>query len=275
MPIPIHILSARLTCLLLCLLTLPSFTSAADSPSIDTYQQGNALYKEGKYQQANQKYLASFNQGLHSEELFYNLGNSYFKQENYGEASLWYRRALTLNPHMPEPRQNLRALKNRVGLLEFENIGYLKLLSHFRDSELISTLSLCMWIALLSFAAALWVKRLRHWRALLISTSIFFALFSVAATIAIKRYRQEVSPDNRAIITSTNTIAQTAPVPDAKTVIELPPGSEVRIVTDSGPWQYIDIPGGIRGWVRSEALSFLWPPHSTQKSPTPSSQPAG
>ncbi|MCF6313555.1 MAG: tetratricopeptide repeat protein [Verrucomicrobiales bacterium] len=275
MPISSHILISRLTWLCLCLMALPSFSWAANSATIDSYQKGNALYEAGKYQQAGKKYLDSFEQGLHSEELFYNLGNSFFKQENYGEASLWYRRALVLNPHMPEPRQNLRALKNRVGLLEFENKGYLKLLSHFRDNELISTLTLCIWIALLSLAAALWVNKLRPWRALLISVSILFALISVASILALKRYRQEVSPDNRAVITSANAVAQTAPVPDAKTVIELPPGSEVRIVTDSGPWQYIDIPGGIRGWVRSEALNLLWPPQATQTLPDKSNQPAG
>ena len=51
----------------------------------------------------------------------------------------------------------------------------------------------------------------------------------------------------------------TAPAPDAKSVIDLPPGSEVRILRDSGPWRYVEIPGDLRGWIRAEALEPVWP----------------
>ncbi|MFK5921205.1 MAG: tetratricopeptide repeat protein [Verrucomicrobiota bacterium] len=244
-------------CLLLALL-VPAL-QAADSPE-EAYQKGNELYEEGKYDQSARLYQKSFQQGHLSEELFYNLGNTFFKQENYGEAALWYRRALILNPRMPEPRQNLRTLKNRVGLLDFEPKGVDQFISHFRESELTSLLTICTWLALLSLATALFVKRLRPWRPLLIAACCLFIGLTFTAILALRTYRKHITVDHRAVITAADAIAQTSPVPDAKTVIELPPGSEVRIVTDSGPWQYIDIPGELRGWVKTENLAPLWPP---------------
>ncbi len=255
-------------CLLLASLA-PSLV-AADS-STEAYQKGNVLYEKGKYEQSAHLYLKSFQEGHISEELFYNLGNAFFKQENYGEAALWYRRALILNPRMPEPLQNLRVLKNRVGLLDFETKGIEQFISYFRESEFVSLLTGCIWLSLLTLASALFTKKLRPWRTLLFIACCFSACLTAASFFALKTYRNRIAVDHRAIITVTEAIAQTGPVPDAKTVIELPPGSEVRIVTNSGPWQYIDIPGKVRGWVRSDALNLLWPPDKQQKKSDPSS----
>lgn len=233
---------------------------AASNASLETYEKANAAYENSKYEQATQLYLKSLEEGQVSEELFYNLGNAYFKQQNHGEAALWYRRALVLNPRMPEPRQNLRTLKNLVGLLDFEPKGIDQTVSHFRKVELVSILTACIWLTLLCLASLLFIKRLRPWRSMLIIATCLFASLGAVFYFGLNIYRSRIAIDHRAVITSTNAIAQTSPVPDANTVTELPPGSEIRIVTDSGPWQYIDIPGKIRGWVKTEALTPLWPP---------------
>jgi len=246
-----------ITCALL-MTVAPSWS--ASSASTDTYEKANAAYENGTFDQAVHLYLKSFQEGLISEELFYNLGNAYFKQQNHGDAALWYRRALILNPRMPEPRQNMRTLKNRVGLLDFEPKGIDQFISHFRESELLSLLTGATWLSLLCLASTLCIKRLRPWRSLLVIATCFFIGLAALSFIGLKIYRNRIAIDHRAVVTATDALAQTSPVPDANTVTELPPGSEVRIVTNSGPWQYIDIPGELRGWVKTEAITPLWPP---------------
>ncbi len=236
---------------------------AAAIPSLESYEKANAAYEKGDFDQASRLYLKSLEDGQISEELFYNLGNTYFKQQNHGEAALWYRRALILNPRMPEPQQNLRTLKNLVGLLDFEPKGIDQTISRFREAELVSLLTACVWLSLLGLASLLFIKRLRPWRSLLIIATCLLAGLGTVFFFSLKIYRDRIAIDHRAVITSTEAIAQTGPVPDAKTVTELPPGSEVRIVTDSGPWQYVDIPGELRGWVKTESLTPLWPPTAT------------
>lgn len=247
------------------LLTTSTLSLKAASSSSDAYQKGNALYEDEKYANAIRVYLKNIENGKLSEEIFYNLGNAYFKQENYGNAALWYRRALIFSPRMPEPRQNLQTLKNRVGLLDFESKGIEKLISRFRENELVSLLTFGVWLSSLSLAAALFTKSLHPWRALLIISSCLFASLAGTSFFALNIYRSRIAVDQRAVITAAGAIAQTSPVPDAKTIIELPPGSEVRIVNNSGPWQYIDIPGELRGWVRTEAVTPLWPPEKVQQ----------
>ncbi len=243
-----------------CQVLAGGFLLMAADPSGGSYGEANAAYEAGKYDQAARLYQQSLEQGHLSEELFYNLGNAYFKQGEYGAAALGYRRALILNPRMPEPRQNLRSVKGRVGLLDFEPGGLDRWLAYFRENEIIALLYSSGWLALLSISGAIFIRRLRPWRAMLIVTACVFAILAGSSFFSLKFYRQLVAVDQRAVVTATGTVAQTSPVPDAKTIIELPPGSEVRIVTDSGPWQYVDIPGDLRGWVKTEAITRLWPP---------------
>lgn len=46
--------------------------------------------------------------------LYYNIGNSYLKLENYGLAALWYKRAEKLSPSDPDLKYNLGYLENRL-----------------------------------------------------------------------------------------------------------------------------------------------------------------
>lgn len=236
------------------------FLLMAGDPADDGYEKANDAYEAGEYGQATRLYQQNLDQGHLSEELFYNLGNAHFKQGEYGDAALGYRRALILNPRMPEPRQNLRTLRNRVGLLDFEPEGIDRLFAYFRENEITATLYGFGWLSMLSLSATLFARQLRRWRPLLIVATCVFAALAGASFFCLRIYHRQIAVDQRAVVTVPDTVAQTGPVPDAKTVIELPPGSEVRIVTDSGPWQYVDIPGDLRGWVKTEALTPLWPP---------------
>lgn len=238
------------------------FLLMAANPVDGSYEKANAAYEAAEYGQAARLYQQSLEKGQLSEELFYNLGNAHFKQGEYGEAALGYRRALILNPRMPEPQQNLRTVKNRVGLLDFEPEGIDRVFAYFRENEITTMLYGSGWLCLLSLSAVFFVRRLRRWRPMLIAASCVFAALAGASFFSLKIYHRQIAVDQRAVVTATDTVAQTSPVPDAKTIIELPPGSEVRIVTDSGPWQYVDIPGDLRGWVKTEALTPLWPPNT-------------
>ena len=56
--------------------------------------------------------------------------------------------------------------------------------------------------------------------------------------------------------------ARFAPAESSKAVGEIPEGSEVRILDAGGPWTYVEIPGGARGWIDRAALESLPPPSS-------------
>jgi tetratricopeptide (TPR) repeat protein len=83
------------------LLAKPSVTAS------DTMATANQLYDAGQFSQAAQGYQQLVDRGLADRSLFYNLGNAYFKQGDYGRAILNYRRAEQLAPRDADIKANL------------------------------------------------------------------------------------------------------------------------------------------------------------------------
>jgi Ca-activated chloride channel family protein len=81
----------------------------APSRSELRFNVGDALYKQGKYEEAAQelgRVVESDNQSL-SAEAYYNLGNAFFRQEKYQEAVGAYKKSLMKNPKDQDAKVNL------------------------------------------------------------------------------------------------------------------------------------------------------------------------
>src|SRR6202521_1847824 len=86
-------------------------------PAVDGTKWGaaNEAYQNGKYEEAKVDYLQLVHAGQYSADLFYNLGNVWFKLGDQGRAILNYQRALLLNPGLDEAESNLRSVLKIVG----------------------------------------------------------------------------------------------------------------------------------------------------------------
>ena len=70
------------------------------------FYKANALYEQGKYDEAIKVYSGLIDQGLESGNLYYNIGNSFFKKEELGRAILYYERAHKLIPGDSDLKSN-------------------------------------------------------------------------------------------------------------------------------------------------------------------------
>ena len=64
------------------------------------------------------------------------------------------------------------------------------------------------------------------------------------------------------VVTAKEVSAYTAATLTSGSVIDLPPGSQVRLLEKRGAWSYVEIPSGtepVRGWVESATYTPLWP----------------
>ena len=84
---------------------------------IGSYNLGNALYRQNKFDEASQQYLnASANNNvneLQSKSMF-NMGNSLLKSEKYSESIEAYKKALRLNPKDEDARYNLSYAQKKL-----------------------------------------------------------------------------------------------------------------------------------------------------------------
>ena len=83
-----------------------AFNLHAQSPEA-LVQKGNDAYNRSHYDTAIAAYTAVLDAGYESATLYYNLGNAYYRQEEYGQSILNYERALRLKPNYRDAKQNL------------------------------------------------------------------------------------------------------------------------------------------------------------------------
>ena len=81
----------------------------------------NDLYKNNKFEEAVALYQKIESNGLVSTELFYNLGNSFYKLNKVGPSIYYYEKALKLDPLNVDVKNNLVFAK-RLALDNIEEL---------------------------------------------------------------------------------------------------------------------------------------------------------
>jgi hypothetical protein len=223
------------------------------------FQRANQQFESGDFAGAKATYEAIAREGKLSADLFYNLGAASHRAGHSGNGVLWMRRALVLDPGMTEARQSLAFLKTRLGYLEFAETGLDRFIGALPAGFGRWTVSLCVWFACLAAAGGMILPRLRPSRPAFLTLA---AVLLMAAFVAhrVSRHRATtLAVENFATVLAPETDALTSPTPGAKKVIDLPAGSEVRLLQRSDKWAYVEIPGDLRGWVRGDAIAPVWP----------------
>jgi len=223
------------------------------------FASANSDFETGEFSSASRKYLRLAENGLISSELFFNLGTALYRDGKPGEAMLWMRRAEVVRPGMPEAEQNLRFLRDRLGFLEFGQSKMDRALRSLPPAFGKWLFYSALWLGLIAFAAAFCIVRLRPNRSGFITLAVVCFMFAVVGNRITEYAKTHLALENFATITGDSVTALTSPTPDAEAVIDLPAGSEVRILQVAGQWIYADIPGELRGWIRREQLEQVWP----------------
>ena len=93
------------------------------------FTQGNTLYNEGKYAEAIEKYEQILDNGMHSAELYFNIGNAHYKLSNVASSIYYFEKALQLAPTDSEIKNNLSyAQQMTIDAIEAQpDVGFSKL----------------------------------------------------------------------------------------------------------------------------------------------------
>ncbi len=220
-------------------------------------------YQAGALDEARREFLAIVEGGQLSAALAHNLGNVEFRRGQPGQAVLWYRRALALQPFSPETLQNLRTLRRQNAFLSFDSWGVS--LGHLKPRWIAQVTEGAAWAVLLLLVWLFWLQPRpgRRWPVIgLLAVAV--PLLGLGLWLS---WQQQTDPHPlrlRQIVSGKETLAYAAPAEASSTVMALPAGSEVVPLETRGYWLYCMIPGGeddqpLRGWVRASRLEPLWP----------------
>ncbi len=225
----------------------------ADGLEADTFASGNALYAQGKFIEAAQAYETQVQRGDSRANLYYNLGDAYFRAGDRGRAILNYQRALLLDPSHAEAAANLAFLRGKT-LPPSARGGFAGWLDVDRWTWLAAAGG---WLAILGFGLTVFLRRLR-WSSLAVGlTGAAACGVSVWALVVLDGGTKN---PGRAVVLADDTRALYSPADNSKAVLTLPAGSEVRVLSEQGAWDYVELGDGARGWVSAARIEKVLPP---------------
>ena len=87
-------------------------------------ERANAEYDKDRYADALQLYLQVAKEEGISSDLYYNIGNTYYRMGDLGHAILYYERALILDPQNDDARTNLEFVNTKIQTRIVENKSF-------------------------------------------------------------------------------------------------------------------------------------------------------
>jgi tetratricopeptide (TPR) repeat protein len=231
----------------------------------ETMFTANEFYEMGQFAQAAQVYQQLVDQGFTDSALFYNLGNAYFKQTDYGRAILNYRRAQQLAPRDADIKANLNlARAQTVDQLETEdNARFLTRLGQLVQGWLtvnelamaaLGTWILFMLILILYGSTRAGSARRKGLQYALVATGLVL----VVGILALGSSLYMANNHSEGVIVASKVDITSGPGSHYLTEFMLHSGAEVNLVETRGNWVRLALPGSeLGGWVPNTAVGAL------------------
>ena len=242
---------------ILYIILLLSNTQGLDS----IFDQSNAFYTDGKYQMAIDGYQDILNSGYESAELYYNLGNAYYKLNNIPESNFFYEKARSISPTDEDILVNLSYAQNlridkieKLPITQTQNfkINILNLLSEKGWSVLLIILA---WIACVSFVLYLSVNNSGNKR--IFFTQFIILMIGLIVVFTINYEKKKLNNEKFAIIYDKEIEVWSEPNKISELKFILHEGTKVKQVDTIQDWVNIQLENGTLGWIQSSSIKTL------------------
>ena len=249
---------------ILLLLALPlSQARAAESYPDSLWNAGVAAYTEGDFASALQDWEDVRATGLMSKELYYNLGNAYFKTGEMAQSILWYERALKLDPSDADIRHNLEYARSltqdrieEVPEIFFEQWGHA--MCYLLPSNTWAVLCLVFLAAAVAMALLFLLGSTAGRRRVGFFVGIACLLFAFLGWDFAQWQRQEALAQDRAIVMRPVSSVKSSPSAEsAKDLFILHEGTRVKILDNVGSYSNIELGDGRQGWIPSADIEVI------------------
>ncbi|MFL0353273.1 tetratricopeptide repeat protein [Xanthomarina sp. GH4-25] len=239
---------------------LLSFSAFAQNTS--WFEQGNALYNEGDFEQAILKYETILENGEHSAELYFNLANAHYKLNHIAPSIYYYEKALQLAPNDKEIKNNAAFARNMTidaigSVPEIGLSNYIKNLTNklsFDTWAKVSVFFIFLFVILFLlyyFAYSTTRKRLSF-----VSSMVCIGLTCITLAFAFHKYNLD-KKDQPAIVFVQESQIKSEPNLRSTEAFILHEGTKVQIIDTVNNWKKIKLSDGKTGWILNQDIKAL------------------
>lgn len=231
----------------------------AHAESSDLFAKANATYQAKNFEEAAKLYEELLPQQKSSADLYYNLGNCYFKMNLLGKSILNYERALSLSPDDEDVQHNLALARSKTidRVQPVPQLGIVKtwknMLGYFSASGWGWLAVASVWMSLILGAIYLFLFPKAGIRSLGIGAMILSLLFVSPAFTK----QKSLDHSREAVIVAPSANGKSAPDENANDIFVIHEGLKVQVLDKVGDFYKIKLADGKVGWLKSSVFEQI------------------
>lgn len=224
-------------------------------------KQANDFYAQGNYSQAIELYKQVLDNDMIAFELYYNLGNSYFKNNDLGRAILYYEKAKLLKPANEKNNHNLefarQQIKNDVEKIpEFFVSKFFRNFVASRSSNFWAIVSITSFILSLSAIVLFLLSPKKSVKKIGFAFAIVLIITSLTTFSFANKAKKLLVGEKYAIVVESAAV-KSSPTETGNDIFVLPVGVKVSLQEQSENWYEIKLENGNIGWINSELIEII------------------
>ena len=247
--------------LLLMLSSAGLYASEVSAESLWT--DANSAYEQGEWTSALDSYEQIAQQGLESAPLYYNIGNVYYRLNEYGKAVLYYERALKLDPAFEDARFNLEhmnsLLQDKIEVIpEFFLKEWLADLSRTMSSNAWAVVFLCLLGLTLALMLVFRLSPSIVWRRIGFFAGLVTLILMISALAFSAWQKSDYQSHDEAVVMKTVTSVKSSPSSGSSTdLFILHEGTKVKVLDSEGAWTNVSLSDGRQGWIKTDDIEII------------------
>jgi len=222
----------------------------------------NNAYNQGLYDSALATYNEVVNAGIESGELYYNMGNAHYKNNDVASAILYFEKAKKLLPNDDDIQYNL-SIANSMIVDKIEKVP--ELFYHQWWNTIYNTMGANAWaiFALVAFSflivsVGLFIlSKKRENRKLSFYIGVLFLVITIVSfALASQKYFLNIDHKEAIVFTPSITV-KSSPTLNSVDLFVIHDGTKVKIIDSIDNWVEIKIQNGSTGWLPKKSLKVI------------------
>lgn len=246
----------------ICVILSVFFVFVVNAQDSLNFYQANSQYDNNNYNAAIKMYENLIATNGSSAEIYYNLGNAYYKTDQFGLAILNYERCLQITPNDKDARFNLELanlhIKDKLAPLNrlFIIRWWQSWINILQANQWLIISIILIWLAAAGFCVYRLSRKLPLRKAgfFIFGISLIVFVFAICCTYAKAAY------DNNyhfGIITQPSLIIKSEPSENSTNLVMLHEGLKLRILDLQNNWYKVEMPDGNQGWALAAGVAKI------------------
>ncbi len=218
----------------------------------DILNKAGKEYNNGNFDKSITLYDSLLQDGYYSPDLYYNLGNFYYKKNDLGKAVLYYEKALKYRPNDADIKHNLYLTRRKIDseiveLPDFFLRRWWVRTSDFFGLGIWTFLSIFFALILAVILGLNWIKNYRFNGYLPIINTLLILFFILSLFASFRKY--DVLYDNdKCILIQADSLFK-APDNRSDLLYKLDPGEKLQLIDSINTWYKIKLVNKETGWI--------------------------